>query len=82
MHHGLLEGKDGEIYIGTGLSMFASVELTKKFPVEIEGIEKQLWKDIAAPYSSFAGGHIYRYDPKKGDVERYTEVVALARGPL
>ncbi len=72
VYHGLLEGRDGEIYIGTGLSMYASIELTQKFPVEIEGIEKQLWKDISAPYRDFPGGHIYRYDPRKGDVERYT----------
>ena len=70
--HGLAEGRDGEIYIGTGLSMYAAVELTGKFPVEIEGIEKQLWKDISAPYKDFPGGHIYRSDPKKGGVERYT----------
>ena len=72
VYHGLLEGKDGAIYIGTGLSMFAPVALTRKFPVEIEGIEKQLWKDISARYADFPGGHIYRYDPTKGDVERYT----------
>lgn len=72
VYHGLLEGKDGEIYIGTGLSMFAPVELTKDFPVELHGIEIQLWKDVTAPYKKYAGGHIYRYDPKKGDVERYT----------
>lgn len=72
VYHGLLEGKDGEIYIGTGLSMYAPVELTRKFPVEVEGVEKQLWKDITAPYQSFAGGHIYRYVPKTGDIERYT----------
>jgi len=72
VYHGLLEGKNGEIYIGTGMSMYSPVELTRKFPVEIEGIEKQLWKDITAPYQGYAGGHIYRYDPQKGDVERYT----------
>ncbi len=72
VYHGLIEGKDGEIFIGTGLSMYAVVELTKKFPVEIEGIEKQLWRDIAAPYKSYAGGHLYRYNPAKGDVQRYT----------
>ena len=72
VYHGLVEGKDGEIYIGTGLSMYVPVELTKKFPVEVEGIEKQLWKDITLPYRDYAGGHIYRYDPKTGDVERYT----------
>lgn len=72
VYHGLIEGRDGEIFIGTGLNMFAVVELTKKFPVEVEGIEKQLWKDISAPYKSYAGGHLYRYVPAKGDVERYT----------
>ncbi|MBM3744601.1 MAG: hypothetical protein FJW34_02245 [Acidobacteria bacterium] len=72
VYHGLVEGKDGQILIGTGLSMYAAVELTKKFPVEVEGVEKQLWKDITAPYRDFAGGHIYRYDPMRGDVERYT----------
>jgi hypothetical protein len=40
--------------------------------VEVEGIEKQMWKDITAPYRTFAGGHLYRYHPRKGDVERYT----------
>jgi hypothetical protein len=72
VYHGLLEGRDGEVLIGTGLSMFAPVELTKDFPVELDGIEKQLWKDITAPYKDFAGGHLYRYDPQKGDRQRYT----------
>lgn len=72
VYHGLLEGKNGEIYIGTGLNMFAPLKLTKDFPVEHEAVEKQLWKDILAPYNGYEGGHIYRYDPKAGDVERYT----------
>ena len=72
VYHGLLEGNNGEIYIGTGLNMLAPVKLTKDFPVEYEGIEKQLWKDICAPYKDYEGGHIYRYDPKTGDVQRYT----------
>jgi hypothetical protein len=72
VYHGLVEGKDGEIYVGTGRSMYATVEFTKKFPVEMEGIEKQMWKDITAPYKTYAGGHIYRYDPRTGDSQRYT----------
>jgi hypothetical protein len=72
VYHGLLEGRDGEILIGTGLSLYAPVELTKQFPVELEGIEKQLWKDLQAPYARFPGGHLYRYDPKQGDAVRYT----------
>lgn len=72
VYHGLLEGKNGEIYIGTGLNMLAPVKLTKDFPVSYEGIEHQLWKDICVPYKDYEGGHIYKYDPKTGDVQRYT----------
>jgi len=72
VHHCLMEGKDGYIYIGTGKSIYEYVKLTKEFPVEMEGIEKQLWRDIKSHFEGYAGGHIYRYDPKKGDVQRYT----------
>lgn len=73
VYHCLIEGGDGAIYIGTGLNMFAPLRLTKDFPVEEEAIEKQLWKDIQAPYRDYEGGRIYRYDPRTGDVQRYTE---------
>jgi hypothetical protein len=72
VHHTLLEGLDGAIYIGTGQNMFAPVKLTKDFPVEFEGVAKQLWRDIKRPYEGYAGGHLYRYQPKTGDVQRYT----------
>jgi hypothetical protein len=52
--------------------MFAPVELTRDFPVEVEAIEEHLWEDINRPYQGYAGGHIYRYEPKTGDVRRYT----------
>jgi len=72
VYHCLLEGNDGQIYIGTGLSMLAPLKLTEDFPVGLEAVEKQLWKDIVAPYNEYEGGHIYKYDPKSGDVKRYT----------
>jgi outer membrane protein assembly factor BamB len=72
VHHTLLEGPDGTIYIGTGLNMFAHFEFTRDFPVEYDGIEKQLWKDVQAPYQGYEGGRIYRYDPRTGDVQTYT----------
>ena len=72
VYHGLIEGKNGELYIGTGLNMLAPVKLTRDFPVEYEGIEKQLWKDIKAPYKDYEGGHIYKYEPSRGDLHRYT----------
>ena len=71
VYHGLIEGKDGEIFIGTGKNMFAHVKLTQDFPVEYEGIEKQLWQDIKKHYEGYEGGHIYRYNPKSGDQVRY-----------
>jgi len=72
VHHTLLEGADGSVYIGTGLNILAPVRLTATFPVEYEGIEKQLWKDIKQPYAGYAGGHLYRYHPPTGDARRYT----------
>ena len=72
VHHCLLEGKEGEIYIGAGRNIWEPLKMTKDFPVEHEGIEKQLWKDIKKPYENYEGGHIYRYDPVEGDRQRYT----------
>jgi len=72
VYHCLLEGNKEEIYIGTGLNMFAPLKFSKDFPVEYEGIEKQLWKDIKTPYESYPGGHIYKYETKTGDIQRYT----------
>jgi hypothetical protein len=72
VHHALLEGKDGSVYVGTGLNVLAPVKLTRDFPVAIEAIEHQLWKDIQAVYQGYEGGHIYRYDPKTGDTRTYT----------
>lgn len=72
VHHALLEGGDGALYIGTGLNVFTPVKPTRQFPVEYEAIVKNLWRDIKQPYEGFAGGHLYRYDPKAGDGRRYT----------
>ncbi len=75
VYHTLLEGRGGEIYIGTGLNMFAPVRLTKDFPVASRAIEKQLWADLTAPYKGFEGGHLYRYEPRTGDLKTYRSEV-------
>jgi len=72
VYHCMLEGKNGEIYIGTGMNQLAPVKFTRDFPVEYEGIEKQMWKDIKSHYESYPGGHIFKYDPLQGDGKRYT----------
>ena len=68
VYHALLEDADGTLLIGGGLSMLAPVRLTSDFPGGFRAVEHQLWKDIAAPYADYDGGHLYRYDPKTGDV--------------
>lgn len=72
VYHTLLEGRDGALYIGAGLNMFAHFEFTRDFPVEYNGIENQMWKDIRKPYQGYEGGHLYRYAPKTGDIQTYT----------
>lgn len=67
VYHTLAVDRDGSILIGGGLNMLAPVQLTKEFPGGFRAIEEQLWKDIAAPYAKYAGGHLYRYNPSKGD---------------
>lgn len=72
VYHCILEGTNEELFIGTGLNMLAPLKFTKDFPVKVEGVEKQLWMDIKAPYKTYSGGHIFKYDTKTGDVQRYT----------
>lgn len=69
VYHTLIQDLEGRIYIGGGLNMLAHTPLTQEFPGGFRAIEEQLWKDIAAPYKDYAGGHLYRYDPVKGDAD-------------
>jgi len=71
VHHSLSEGKDGLVYIGTGLNELSLINLTRDIPYGRRTIEYQLWKDIKNKYKSFEGGHIYVYDPEKGDNDTY-----------
>lgn len=73
VHHCLLEGNDGKVYIGSGLNELQRLNLTKDFPGGRRAIEEQLWADIKGKYANFEGGHIYRYDPLEGDGEVYFE---------
>ncbi len=68
VHHALLQDGDGTLLIGGGLNMLAPVRLTQEFPGGFRAIEEQLWRDIAAPYTGYEGGKLYRYEPKSGDL--------------
>ena len=71
VHHALVEGAEGAVYIGTGLNEIELATLSRNIPYGRRTIENQLWADIKARYDGYAGGHIFRYDPAAGDDEVY-----------
>jgi hypothetical protein len=62
IHHSLVEDKDGNIYIGTGMNMFEDVPLSK-YGEGDDKIDETLWKDIKKHFSNYPGGHLYSYRP-------------------
>ena len=75
VHGCLVEGRDGVVYVGTGKNEHELLVLSKKMPEGRRAIENQLWADIEARYSGYEGGHLYAYDPAKGDADVYLEGV-------
>ena len=73
VHGCLVEGRDGTIYVGTGKNEHELLILTKKMPEGRRAIETQLWADIKARYDGYEGGHLYAYDPAKGDAVVHLE---------
>jgi hypothetical protein len=71
VHHALVEGGDGLVYIGTGLNELELPALSRDIPHERRAIEEQLWNDIKGRYRDFEGGHVYAYDPAGGDDDVY-----------
>jgi len=65
VHHALAEGGDGSIYLGTGLSMFKPIELSKGG--YWEDIAESLWQDIRGYFSAYPGGHLFRYRPEQSN---------------
>ena len=69
----LAEGKDGLLYVGSGLNETELLRLSREMPEGRRAIEHQLWRDIENRYRGFEGGHLYAYDPKKSDAAVYLE---------
>ena len=67
----LLEGSDGRLFAGSGLCEIELLTLTRDMPHGRRAIEEQLWADIKGKYSKYAGGHLYVYNPAKGDDQVY-----------
>ena len=63
----LVEDSSGRIIVGTGLNEIELLTLTRDMPHGRRAIENQLWADIKSKYKGYAGGHLYAYDPAKGD---------------
>lgn len=73
VHHSIVEGADGIIYLGGGLNEIEMLTLSKNMPHGRRSIENQLWDDIKAKYDDYEGGHLYAYDPKAGDDDVYLD---------
>lgn len=69
----LVEGRDGIVYVGSGLCEIELFTLSREMPQGRRAIEQQLWKDIEHRYASYAGGHLYAYNPAKSDAAVYLE---------
>jgi len=69
IHHALVEGADGMLYIGTGKNVFREVELSRTPKPGSNGVGATLWDDVKRPYSGYAGGHLFRFDPRTGDAQ-------------
>jgi hypothetical protein len=67
IHHALVEGADGALYFGTGRNVFGEVPLSRTTKPGSNGVAATLWDDVKRPYASYAGGHLFRYDPRKSD---------------
>jgi hypothetical protein len=80
VHHAMVEGFDGLIYVGTGLNELELPALSRDIPHGRRAIEEQLWRDIKNRYKDFEGGRVYAYDPSEGDNDVYLpEAGARAR---
>jgi len=66
IHHSLVENKNGNIYIGTGKSIFGDVTLSKRGEGD-DKIDVTLWKDIKRHFNDYEGGHLYCYHPAKSN---------------
>lgn len=73
VHGCLAEGRGGIVYIGTGKNEHELLVLSKRMKEGRRAIENQLWNDIESRYSGYEGGHIYAYDPAKGDTDVYLD---------
>lgn len=73
VHNAMVEGKEGVIYMGTGLNELELLTLSREIPYGRRTIEYQLWDDIKNKYKDFEGGRIYLYDPKQGDDDTYMQ---------
>ena len=71
VHHSIVEGLGGMVYIGTGMNELELLVLSRDIPYGRRTIEEQLWKDIKNKYKDYDGGRIFVYDPREGDDDVY-----------
>lgn len=71
VHHAIVQGNNGLVYLGTGRNQVELLTLTRDIPYGRRTIEYQLWDDIKNHYKDYLGGHLFVYDPIVGDNNVY-----------
>ncbi|MEN8227294.1 MAG: hypothetical protein ABFS38_04000 [Bacteroidota bacterium] len=66
IHHSLVEDKNGNIFVGTGMNIFEDVALSKWGEGD-DQFDVTLWKDIKNHYKDYEGGHLYCYRPAQSN---------------
>ncbi len=66
VHHALAEDSQGNIYLGTGLNPFTTIEFSGRHLGD-KPIEETIWKDVKDHFAGYGGGHLYRYKPTESN---------------
>ncbi len=67
VYHALAEDSQGFVYIGTGPDIFREFDLSKGGIGPEKTFDITLWEDIKNHFSTYKGGHLYRYSPDESN---------------
>ena len=79
IYHALVAGPDGRIYAGTTLNPFREYHPRVADMVGPDSFYRSVTEQIEADFASYAGGHIYAYDPTSTRVSFRQERFRIGR---
>jgi len=63
VHHSLVVGKDGRLFIGGGKNVIQPFLISKRSGGGLNWVSEDLWQQVQEQYRGYEGGHLYLYDP-------------------